>query len=193
MSDIWGSLITGVVGLLGACLGYVGALVTANRGLEATRKRDNFQVRKEHLETCMNSWAAVRHASDSLANEYVHEPTKDLSDLLQRYVRQITTVCGCMAATPWIFSKSAREMELRLKGDLGLFGLALDLPIIRAYAQPDAVTMQRIREMIIERDAKKMMEIQSRLEEHLAGMRTLAEEEIGRLTNEYDRLIAAGI
>lgn len=193
MSDVWSNLVTGGAAILGAVAGIAGTIRANERTLRATRSKDNFQVRKEHLETCMNSWAAVRHASDSLANDYVHEPTKDLNDLLQRYVRQITTVCGCMAAAPWVFSRNARELELRLKGDLGLFGLAFDLPAIRACAQPDAVTMQHIRELIIKRDATKMLEIQAKLEEHLADMRTLAEEEIGRLTDEYNQLIAAGI
>jgi hypothetical protein len=182
------AIVAGVFTILGAALGFVGT----HMATVAARRKDNFQIRKEHLETSMNAWGAVRRASDSLANDYVHEAAKDNKAILLRYVRQITNVCGCMAATPWVFSKKAREMELRLKGDLGLFSLALDLPTIRAHTLPDAITMQGLEDML-SRDAGKVMEIQGKLEEHLADMRSLAEKELEQLNAEYRKLIASGI
>jgi hypothetical protein len=185
-------LIGGGAAVFGAAIGSISGFIAANRVLDFNRQKENFIIRRDHLETSMKAWAEVRHAADSLGNDYLYEPAKDNKALLLRYVRHVTSICGCMAATPWIFSKKAREMELTLKGDLGLFNLALDLPAIRAYTLPDAITMKGL-EGMLRRDAAKVMELLGTMQEHLAAMRTLAEEELQRLNDEYAGLIAFGI
>lgn len=187
------NLITAGAAIAGAIVGCVGTLLATKRSLDYTRRKDNFQIKRDHLETSIKAWGAVKHASDSLANEYVHDSAKDNTDLLRGYARQITSICSCMAATPWVFSQKARDLELRLKGDLGLFSLAVDLPNIIAWDVVQNKMTMEVLEEFPKKHSEKLMALLSSLSERLAAMRSLAEAELERLNSEYNKLIASGI
>lgn len=108
------NLITAGAAILGAMVGSVVTLIATNRSLDYTRRKDNVQIRRDHLETSIRSLGELVQHSDFYMNESLNQKL-DVDDLLSRIRERALAISNCISATPWVFPDQARELHAALK------------------------------------------------------------------------------
>ena len=173
------NLVTAVAAIIGAAVGFLGAIISANRSIEANRKQTNFQIKKDDLETRVRNLSSLKRACNSYRRvSFISGDTKIISPQLRELV---IGICDVLEETPWVFSDSIREVEAELERDL---------------CQVEATFNDEVRPLLgqntskICEDARKAART---LEQNVKNMRSLASKELATLLERRAILVQQGI